>query len=581
MTFFFLLLSTLSCAATARIVRDAWAGLQPAAALQVPLRRRSLLRGLDIPRRARPRMPAIVESKTLTRRSRELALKAAGALERVNKSALVVGAGPAGLLSATMLAQLGWTNVTVVDEREAPPRPDDPLWCAGERSYQIGLNGRGQKSLRDFRVMGAIDDFAARVNGRLAFKDGEPLEERFKPGEKSYVTRVLQRDRLQACLLDELQRSHPEVKIVFGMTCDSLNLDGERPSVGCCRSSPQLEEGEEAQDVECELDAVFSEFDLVIGADGVRSVVRDSIEAVADSRTRTVRFPDNNERRYKIIPLHPSAVPGTAADLNWGARGNKFGLGWNALPTMEGEMINVLLFKPDSPIFERIESLATGQEAKAFFQEVLPELVPYMRDDDLETFVKRPISRLPSFLMVQGDIHYSMARGGVVLLGDAIKTVKPYFGQGANSALEDVSVLRDCLDVHEDLPAAVACFSAARAEEARALVRTSRSFDGKGPLGTFRFIVPLLLDVFLNRVFPQVFTPPILRGLQDEKNSFTGLRKRKRLERLIVAAAVFGTVLRPRGALAVMLATYTGSALAGRRGALWRVPFSGERVGRE
>ena len=37
----------------------------------------------------------------------------------------------------------------------------------------------------------------------------------------------------------------------------------------------------------------------------------------------------------------------------------------------------------DSPIFERIESLATGEDAKAFFQEVLPELVPYMRDDDL------------------------------------------------------------------------------------------------------------------------------------------------------------------------------------------------------
>eukprot|EP00971_Amphidinium_carterae_P158777 3147844-Amphidinium_carterae.1 len=28
--------------------------------------------------------------------------------------------------------------------------------------------------------------------------------------------------------------------------------------------------------------------------------------------------------------------------------------------------------------------------------------------------------------------------GAVVLLGDSIKTVKPYFGQGANSALEEL-----------------------------------------------------------------------------------------------------------------------------------------------
>lgn len=39
---------------------------------------------------------------------------------------------------------------------------------------------------------------------------------------------------------------------------------------------------------------------------------------VEGATTRTVRFPDNNERRYKTIPLHPSQISGTASDLNWG-----------------------------------------------------------------------------------------------------------------------------------------------------------------------------------------------------------------------------------------------------------------------
>ena len=45
---------------------------------------------------------------------------------------------------------------------------------------------------------------------------------------------------------------------------------------------------------------------LCSGADGVRSAVRDSLEAAEGSRTRTVRFADTNERRYKTLPLHPS-----------------------------------------------------------------------------------------------------------------------------------------------------------------------------------------------------------------------------------------------------------------------------------
>ena len=48
----------------------------------------------------------------------------------------------------------------------------------------------------------------------------------------------------------------------------------------------------------------------------------------------------------------------------------------------------------------------------------------------------------------------------------------------------------------------------------RTQVRISRSFDGKGPLGTARFLLPLLLDIQLNKLLPALFTPPMLRALQ-------------------------------------------------------------------
>ncbi|EOD04327.1 hypothetical protein EMIHUDRAFT_250583 [Emiliania huxleyi CCMP1516] len=428
-----------------------------------------------------------------------------------HQAAAVVGAGPAGLLTAIMLAQRGWTDVSVFDARAAPPLPEDQLWGDGERSYQLGLNGRGQAALREFGAMERVSRFSATVNGRLSFNaEGKPVESRLKPpgtpgAEKTYVTRVLQRDRLQACLLAEVRERYPQVDVQFGVGCSGVDLSGERPLLELC-SPPAADGVEDEAEEECDPDGRTEAFDLVVGADGVRSAT---------------------------LPCTFGGA-GHGRDLNWGCRNGTLDLGMDALPTKEGEMVAVLLVKPSSPAYGAMEGLSSGAEARAFLSSALPPLEPYLRDDDLDRFVQRPVARLPKFMLVEGQIHASLPKGGVVLLGDAIKA-------GANSALEDVSVLAKCLgECGDDPAAAAASFDEARAEQARALVRTSRSFDGRGPLGTARFLVPLLLDIQLNKLLPRVFSPPMLRGLQDERNTFVGLRRTKRRERAVLLGLLAG-----------------------------------------
>ena len=218
-------------------------------------------------------------------------------------------------------------RVDVFDSLAAPPAASDAAWGAGERSYQLGLNGRGQKALRAFDCMERVDKWSARVNGRLSFAtpppggggggdgdgDGAPLpfsETRLKPpgtpgAEKEYVTRVLQRDRLQACLLEELAAAHgAHVRVTHGVACVGVDLAGERPTLDLrpcvATTTPAPREGVDVDPDGCDVSesgATRETYDLVVGADGVQSSVRDALVATPGSTTRAVRFPDDNERR--------------------------------------------------------------------------------------------------------------------------------------------------------------------------------------------------------------------------------------------------------------------------------------------
>ncbi|CAM9651356.1 unnamed protein product, partial [Phaeothamnion confervicola] len=110
------------------------------------------------------------------------------------------------------------------------------------------------------------------------------------------------------------------------------------------------------------------------------------------------------------------------------------------------------------------------------------QFVECIDEGEYAQFAARKPSALPGFCY-SGPI---LNRGaGAVLLGDSIHLVKPYFGLGANSALEDVTVLEDCLletgfKLAGGLYKALALYSRRRSKEAKALVQMSRTCDNTG-----------------------------------------------------------------------------------------------------
>ena len=153
-----------------------------------------------------------------------------------------------------------------------------------------------------------------------------------------------------------------------------------------------------------------------------------------------------------------------------------------------------------------------------------------------------------------------------MLLGDAVHTVKPYFGLGANSALEDVIALQRCLDDSPcDKPGpALEAFSSKRAGEARALVRLSRGLDRPGLLGFVSFVLPIILDGIFHKALPKVFAPNTIALLQRDGITFAQVAAKKRIDRALQVLLVGG-----------LLATAArGACLAGSLALRYLLPAS-------
>jgi len=111
---------------------------------------------------------------------------------KLKSSPVVIGGGPTGLTSAIMLARRGYSNIKVLDRLAEPAHPDDTsIWgnFDRERSYNIGISGRGQNTLRQFGLMDVkvglvvnVDDISLNDDEKAIFV--EMAGPRFNQGKR-------------------------------------------------------------------------------------------------------------------------------------------------------------------------------------------------------------------------------------------------------------------------------------------------------------------------------------------------------------------------------------------------------------
>jgi 2-polyprenyl-6-methoxyphenol hydroxylase-like FAD-dependent oxidoreductase len=337
---------------------------------------------------------------------------------------LIVGGGIAGMALAVGLKRAG-IGAEIVEV--------SPQWTV----LGVGIALQGP-ALRALRMIGVLDQCVGLGFGYSHFKacnsDGKVTGTVELPrlnGADYPATIGIMRQAVHSVLKNAVARANVPVRL--GVTIASLEQDDDRATVRLT-------------------DGTRGSYDLVVGADGTNSRIRDLVFGTECRPTYT------GQAVWRATVSRPTEV---AARYSFFGPRNKAGFN----PVSNTEMYVYLV--QNLPQFIRIPD----DRLPEVMREQLTDfrgLLAAAREEitDGGRIVYRPIASH----MLSPPWH----RGRVVLIGDAAHTTTPHMAAGAGLAVEDSVVLALLLESEQSLRVALEKFMTRRRERCRMVVENSR-----------------------------------------------------------------------------------------------------------
>jgi 2-polyprenyl-6-methoxyphenol hydroxylase-like FAD-dependent oxidoreductase len=337
------------------------------------------------------------------------------------RTVLISGAGVAGPTLAYWLARYGF-RPTVVERAEGRRSSGNPVDVRGpaiDVAQRMGVLPRLREAATSVSGMAFVTASGRRI-GRL------PLG-----GQDSGELEVPRADL--AAIMYDAARDHAE--FLFGDSVTALAQDTDGVNVTFASSAPRR-------------------FDLVVGADGLRSAVRHLIFGPASGYARHLGM------YVATLPLgHPAADPGTVLMYNLPGRSV------SVHPANGNAMAAFIFRSPAIPGLDNRDTKACKQIVTDAYRDggwELPNLLDCLSAADDLYFDSVTRVRLPTWTC-----------GRVTLVGDAASCMS-LFGNGSSLAITGAATLA------QELNAAVGDYAAAfRAYEARHRVQVRPTQRGR------------------------------------------------------------------------------------------------------
>ena len=309
----------------------------------------------------------------------------------------------------------------------------------GGRSINLALAERGLHALRQSGLTEAVMAQAVMMRGRMVHPlAGEPQLLRYGRDDSEVIWSV-HRGRLNMSLLDAAEAAGARLR--FDARVEQVDFGLRRLRI-VDETDGRVEE---------------IDFEVLIGADGAGSAVRQALAGVEELGERFEPL----DHGYKELEIPPAGDGGFLLEPNalhiW-PRGNFMCI---ALPNTE-HTFTVTLFLPlqGAPSFAQLPDTAA---ARALFERQFPDALALIPDFD-EDWNRNPVGMLGTLHLQRWHLDER-----AVLLGDAAHAMVPFHGQGMNCAFEDCIALARHIDEADDWQRAFEAFELERRPNAEAI----------------------------------------------------------------------------------------------------------------